>query len=236
MVGLEARQPAVGAPVSSGAHRDVVKRYCASCHNDRLKTGGFTLDAVAAAEVGQNPEAWEKVVRKMRARQMPPVGLPRPDEATYQATIESLEQSLDRAALAHPNPGRTDTLRRMNRTEYRNAIRDLLALDVDVAALLPADESSYGFDNVTVGICRRHRSIDTLRPRRRSAGWRSDVRAALPAAIRSGLRRTSRRRSTSRAFPSARVAAPLSRIRSRSTASTRSRFGSRAIATSMSKA
>jgi hypothetical protein len=82
---------------------------------------------------------------------MPPVGLPRPDEATYQATISSLEQSLDRAAAAQPNPGRTETLRRLTRTEYRNAIRDLLALDVDVASLLPADESSYGFDNVTVG-------------------------------------------------------------------------------------
>src|SRR5438128_696768 len=82
---------------------------------------------------------------------MPPIGMPRPDEATYEITISSLEKSLDRAAAVNPNPGRTETLRRLNRTEYQNAIRDLLAVEVDVASLLPADDSSYGFDNVTVG-------------------------------------------------------------------------------------
>jgi len=87
----------------------------------------------------------------VRARQMPPIGAPRPDEATYDAVIASLETSLDRAAAASPNPGRTATLRRLTRTEYQNAVRDLLGLDVDVTSLLPADESSYGFDNVTVG-------------------------------------------------------------------------------------
>ena len=151
MFALEAQQPSAGAPLPSVAHRDVITRYCVSCHNDRLKRGGLALDTVAAQDVGQNPEVWEKVLRKVRARQMPPVGLSRPDEATYQATISSLERSLDRAAAARPNPGRTETLRRLNRTEYRNAIRDLLALEVDVASLLPADDSSYGFDNVTVG-------------------------------------------------------------------------------------
>src|SRR4029077_8642700 len=94
---------------------------------------------------------WEKVLRKIRARQMPPIGMPRPDEPTYDAAIASLETSLDGAGAANPDPGRTETLRRLNRTEYQNAIRDLLALDVDVASLLPADDSSYGFDNVTVG-------------------------------------------------------------------------------------
>src|SRR5438034_10191230 len=87
----------------------------------------------------------------MRVRQMPPMGMPRPDEAAYDAAIASLETSLDRAAAANPDPGRTATLRRLTRTEYQNAIRDLLALDVDVSSLLPQDESSYGFDNVTVG-------------------------------------------------------------------------------------
>src|SRR4030095_8286288 len=82
---------------------------------------------------------------------MPPVGEERPDEATYDAVIKSLETSLDRPSAAHPNPGRTSTIRRLTRTEYRNAVRDLLAVDVDVTSLLPADESSYGFDNVTVG-------------------------------------------------------------------------------------
>src|SRR5258705_469710 len=78
-------------------------------------------------------------------------GLPRPDEATYNAVVSSLESALDSAAAAKPNPGRTDTFRRLNRTEYQNSIRDLLALEVDVASLLPSDESSHGFDNVTVG-------------------------------------------------------------------------------------
>src|SRR4030095_14317417 len=82
---------------------------------------------------------------------MPPVGEERPDEATYDAVIKSLETSLDRAAVAHPDPGRTATIRRLTRTEYQNAVRDLLAVDIDVTPLLPADESSYGFDNVTVG-------------------------------------------------------------------------------------
>src|SRR5438128_8966064 len=82
---------------------------------------------------------------------MPPIGMPRPDEATYEITISSLEKSLDRAAAQHPNPGRTETLRRLNRTEYQNAIHDLLALDIDVSVLLPKDDASHGFDNVTVG-------------------------------------------------------------------------------------
>ena len=101
--------------------------------------------------MAEHPAVWEKVVRKLRARQMPPVGKPRPNEASYEAIVAYLEGSLDRAAAAHPNPGRTATIRRLTRTEYRNAVRDLLAVDVDVSSLLPADESSYGFDNVTVG-------------------------------------------------------------------------------------
>ena len=90
-------------------------------------------------------------MRKLRARYMPPVGLPRPDESTYDSVVSSLESSLDRIAAAKPDPGRTDTFRRLNRTEYHNAIRDLLALDIDVSSLLPSDDSSHGFDNVTVG-------------------------------------------------------------------------------------
>ncbi|PYR64007.1 MAG: hypothetical protein DMF91_01685 [Acidobacteria bacterium] len=149
--GLEAQQPSAGPALPADAHRDVINRYCVSCHNDRLKRGGLALDAVAAHEVGQHQDVWEKVLRKIRARQMPPVGLPRPDEATYETAIASLETSLDRAAAANPNPGRTESLRRLNRTEYQNAVRDLLALEIDVATLLPSDDSSYGFDNVTVG-------------------------------------------------------------------------------------
>ena len=143
---LEAQQPAP----PTAPHRLLVDQYCTSCHNDSLKTAELALDVVSAHPVQENAETWEKVVRKLRARQMPPVGLPRPDETTYQAVVSSLEASLDSAAAAQTNPGRTDTLRRLTRTEYQNAIRDLLALEVDLSSLLPRDESSQGFDNITV--------------------------------------------------------------------------------------
>ena len=129
----------------------VVKLYCAACHNAKLKSGGLSLDGLDPATAGQHPQVWEKVVRRLRGRTMPPVGLPRPDEGVYSAVVASLDASLDAAASAKPNPGRSDTFRRLNRTEYQNVIRDLLALDVDVTSLLPQDESSHGFDNVTVG-------------------------------------------------------------------------------------
>ena len=130
----------------------VINRYCIGCHNSKLNTAGLALDALSPEKVNHHPEAWEKVVRKLRARYMPPAGLPRPDERAYGALVSELETSLDSAAAAKPNPGRTDTFRRLNRTEYQNAIRDLLAVDVDVdLAVCPSDESSHGFDNVTVG-------------------------------------------------------------------------------------
>ncbi len=142
--------PSIGAP-RGAPHLVFVEDYCVTCHDEEEKKGGLSLEMVST-DVSQHQEVWEKVVRKLRARQMPPVGRKeRPNEATYDTTIRYLETSLDRAAAAHPNPGRTATIRRLTRTEYQNAIRDLLALDVDVASLLPADESSYGFDNVTVG-------------------------------------------------------------------------------------
>jgi hypothetical protein len=128
-----------------------VNRYCVGCHNEKSAAGQIKLDSIAKANVGENAEAWEKVVRKLRARYMPPAGLPRPDEKTYDSIVASLATSLDQAASAHFNPGRTDTFRRLNRIEYQNAIRDLLSLDVDVASMLPGDEAGYGFDNVTVG-------------------------------------------------------------------------------------
>ncbi|MEZ5356948.1 MAG: DUF1592 domain-containing protein [Bryobacteraceae bacterium] len=146
-LGAAAAAVAQGAPFSGQA---VVERYCAGCHNTKTKTG-LTLSVLDADDAAKRPDAWEKVVRRLRARSMPPAGMPRPDEATYTALIGHLEASLDRAAAAKPNPGRTDTFRRLNRTEYRNAIRDLLDLDVDVSSLLPADEASHGFDNITVG-------------------------------------------------------------------------------------
>ena len=126
-------------------------QYCVGCHSDSLKTGGLSLETVNAQDIAEHPQIWEKVVRKLRARAMPPEGMPRPDEKGYDAIVSSLETSLDRIAAAKPNPGRTDTFRRLNRTEYKNVIRDLLAVDVDVSSLLPGDDSSHGFDNVTVG-------------------------------------------------------------------------------------
>jgi mono/diheme cytochrome c family protein len=148
---LEAQQPPPDRPVAAAAHHALIDEYCVSCHDEDKKKADLALDTVATQEVARHPEVWEKVIRKLRARQMPPIGKPRPDDATYDAVIASLQTSLDRAAAASPNPGRTATIRRLTRTEYQNAIRDLLALDVDVTSLLPADDSSYGFDNVTVG-------------------------------------------------------------------------------------
>ena len=144
--------PSMGAaPSPSSPTVTLVDQYCVACHNTTAKTADLALDAVSEAEVFANTDVWEKVVRRLRARQMPPAGMPRPEESVYASAVASLESALDRLAAEDPNPGRTDTFRRLNQTEYRNAIRDLLALDVDVTTLLPSDESSHGFDNVTVG-------------------------------------------------------------------------------------
>jgi mono/diheme cytochrome c family protein len=151
--GLEASQNASDEPAETenSPHRALVTGYCLGCHNDRARTGGLGLDAISQAPLEAHPEVWEKVVRKLRARQMPPAGGRRPDEAEYESALSWLEGSLDAVALAALNPGRTETFRRLNRTEYHNAIRDLLDLEIDVSALLPNDSSSFGFDNVTVG-------------------------------------------------------------------------------------
>jgi len=125
----------------------VINQYCVTCHNEKLKTGGLMLDKLDAAHPGDNAETWEKVVRKIRAGMMPPSGAPRPQRAALDSLAASLENELDRAAAAHPNPG-APGLHRLNRTEYANAIRDLLDIEVDAATLLPADDSSEGFDNV----------------------------------------------------------------------------------------
>jgi mono/diheme cytochrome c family protein len=146
-----AQQPSAGpAAAAVSPERALVTQYCVDCHNKDDKAAGLALDSISLEEVSRHTEVWEKVVQKLRARRMPPLEVPRPDERTYEAVLASLEGSLDKAAAEHPNPGRTDTFRRLNRTEYQNAIRDLLALDVDVTALLPADESSHGFDNITI--------------------------------------------------------------------------------------
>jgi mono/diheme cytochrome c family protein len=129
--------------------RALLDRYCVSCHNARLKTAGLVLDheALDATSVGSSVEVWEKVARKMRSRAMPPAGARRPQPAEYDAFSTWLEGALDRAAAAHPNPGRS-TVHRLNRAEYANAVRDLLGVEIDARAYLPPDDSGYGFDNV----------------------------------------------------------------------------------------
>jgi mono/diheme cytochrome c family protein len=129
----------------------VVDAYCASCHDADTAKGKLDLTAVVGDDVGRHVEIWEKVVHRLRTRQMPPMAKDRPVDAVYNSTVAQLEGALDRAAAGHPNPGRTDSIRRLTRTEYQNAVRDLLAVDIDATALLPADEASHGFDNVTVG-------------------------------------------------------------------------------------
>ena len=171
---LAAASPAVSAPAIAEAEANAasveatLNRYCVTCHNERivngrgtapsmlvsqLRTAGLALDALDPSHVGEDSDAWERVIRKLEARTMPPVGRPRPAEATYGEVIGWLEEELDRAAAAAPNPGRRPALHRLSRTEYQNAVRDLLALEdlpkeFDVSTLLPADNVTSGFDNL----------------------------------------------------------------------------------------
>lgn len=133
--------------VDGAAAQAVVDRYCVNCHNDRTKSAGLSLQAANPADAPARAEVWEKVIRKVSAGSMPPVGMPRPEEATLNGFTAFLAGSLDRAAAASPDPGRP-VLHRLNRAEYGNAVRDLLALEVPVTALLPPDELSHGFDNI----------------------------------------------------------------------------------------
>ena len=134
--------------VPASKYRAVLDKYCVTCHNGRLQTAGLELDTVGLSNLGQHAELWEKVVLKLEGREMPPAGRPRPDEATYDGFASWLQASLDAAAVANPNPGRP-VLHRLNRAEYANAIRDLLALEIkDVTTLLPPDNSTHGFDNI----------------------------------------------------------------------------------------
>ena len=145
-----AQAPSAPPPTAASPHRALLDQYCVGCHNDRTRQAGVTLQTIDTDQIGQiadEVEVWEKVTRKLRARAMPPPGRPRPDDAVYDAVAASLEAALDRAAAADPNPGRPP-IHRLNRVEYRNAIRDLLAVDIDERAMLPPDESGYGFDNI----------------------------------------------------------------------------------------
>ena len=132
---------------SQSPHRAVLDTYCVTCHNARLRTAALQLDTADVDHPEANPAIWEKVARKLRARDMPPPGPPRPDHATYESLANYLEAALDDAAATTPNPGRPAAYR-LSRFQYANAIRDLIALEIDAASLLPADDSGYGFDNI----------------------------------------------------------------------------------------
>src|SRR4030095_15789368 len=131
----------------------VLKQYCTTCHNERLKTGGFVIDPAATDNVSAGADGWEKLVRKVRSRSMPPPGAPRPAAESYDRVATFLETELDRAEALRPHLGKLPLTHRLSRTEYRNAIRDLLALEslpreVNIDYLLPPDHISSGFDNI----------------------------------------------------------------------------------------
>ena len=182
---LVAPTPAAGSQqpddTSARTEQALVDRYCISCHNENLRTAGLALDLLDLTNVSDNAKIWEKVVKKLRSGMMPPAGRPRPDQVSYTRLASYLETELDRAAASSPNPGRNDALRRLNATEYRNAIRDLLHLDVDVTALLPADDSSAGFDNVSLG------GLDPGRLERYLTAAHKVSRLAVGAPVRSAV-------------------------------------------------
>ncbi len=135
-------------PASAASTRALLDRYCVTCHNERLKTAGLSLAAADVARLGDAADVWEKVAVKLHTGNMPPPGAPRPDGAATGAVVSWLETSLDQLAAERPNPGRLAPLHRLNRAEYTNAVRDLLALEIDARSLLPVDDSNHGFDNI----------------------------------------------------------------------------------------
>ena len=153
--GLQAQAPE--ADESASAQRALVEQYCVGCHNERNKRAvrDFVLEGFDPAQAASHPEIWEKVVTKMQAGLMPPAGVRRPERAVYDGFVVGLVDQLDRAAAASPDPSRTETFHRLNRTEYHHAVRDLLGLDIDVEDLLPPDEAGGGnanFDNIAASL------------------------------------------------------------------------------------
>jgi hypothetical protein len=144
-----ARQERVSTTAGSlqPPQQELLNRYCVTCHNQRTKTASLLLDTLSLQQIGPHADVWEKVVRKLRTGMMPPAGVPRPEPAAAMALASRLEDELDRAARERPDPGRS-AVHRLNRTEFRNAIRDLVDLDLDVEAILPPDDSALGFDNI----------------------------------------------------------------------------------------
>jgi cytochrome c551/c552 len=185
-------QPQAPAPNAAGgeptttATAALLDTYCISCHNSRVRTAGLALDDVNRQTVAGNAQVWEKVVRKLRTGAMPPAGRPRPHADAVTQVVAALEGALDRGAAAYPNSGRP-TVHRLNRTEYGNAIPDLLALEIDPRSLLPGDSSDQGSTTSRTS-CRSHLPCSTGICRRRAKS------AALPSA---GRRSTTRSRISS---------------------------------------
>src|SRR5262245_56535422 len=143
---VPSRPQAAAAPLAP-LHPAVLNQYCVTCHNQRAKTAGLMLDTLDYQHIENDAATWEKVIRKIKTGMMPPAGARRPDRSVLDAFANDVEKRLDLAASRNPNPG-SPALHRLNRTEYANVIRDLLALDVDVTALLPPDDATEGFDNI----------------------------------------------------------------------------------------
>jgi mono/diheme cytochrome c family protein len=139
---------ATSTPVAPATnYNELIQTYCGDCHNDEMKRGGLSFDKFDMAKAGENADVTERMVRKLQAGMMPPPGNERPDPPTYAALISTLESKADAAAAARPNPG-SRVFPRLNRTEYRNAVRMLLDLDIDAGAWLPLDQKSANFDNI----------------------------------------------------------------------------------------
>ena len=197
---------AATSPFAPADAQKMVRRYCIGCHNEQQKTGGVSLAGIEPAAVAQGAATWEKVLRKTRSGEMPPVNLPRPQPEDRQAFTNWLERELDAAAKARPDPG-APVVHRLNRAEYTNAVRDLLALDLDHGATLPADDSGYGFDNIgsvlTVSPSHMEKYLSTARRVTRLAlgtarlspaiervnlrGMMTEPYAELPVSLRDGV-------------------------------------------------
>ena len=183
--GAAAQPPGPGAAAAAPSpQRLLLDRYCVTCHNERLQTAGLTLDVLDVDDVAERPDVWEKVVRKLRAGLMPPMGRPRPDREAYDGFASWLEARLDRAAALDPDPGRSPAFHRLNRTEYANAIRDLLALEIDATELLPADDASYGFDNIAASLRMSPTLVDRYLAAARKIGRAAVGSSAAPPTVK----------------------------------------------------
>src|SRR5216117_3858914 len=142
------QRPSENTAATAAAKRAVLDQYCVTCHNDKTRRANLSLEKLDLSTVGDHADLWEKVVRKLRAGVMPPPGIRRPPLAEYEGLRDWLEAEIDRAAASRGADPGSVVLHRLNRTEYANAVRDLLDLEVDPATMLPADDSARGFDNV----------------------------------------------------------------------------------------